>query len=215
VVKVKSVGLRVAHSFWGDQMAAALIGIAVCIVTLFLIVLSTMREIVILRGEVAALSQLITKPPTPTIIGSPLPGSLQAAVTKTPSNGRTNGHASLHVVMFLNDTCGSCTALVEAVHASVIAGKIDPFRLICVVHGRLDDHLAVPLREVGVNVVHDPQGTLTEECGVRRTPMLLSVLDVDGNGVDYVYGGDVKWILGQLQYGAVPDTSTTGQNPRS
>lgn len=43
---------------------------------LFATVLGTMREAVILRGDVAALAQLITKPPLPSYLGEVVPAAI-------------------------------------------------------------------------------------------------------------------------------------------
>jgi hypothetical protein len=52
-------------------------GLAALTLFLALAVLGSMRETVLLRGEVEALSQLIKNPPPPSFIGSTTPNTLR------------------------------------------------------------------------------------------------------------------------------------------
>lgn len=174
-------------------------GIAVIVladVILFILALTFMREVVILRGEIVALSQLITTPPTPRLIGRVVPAAL---LERTAMALRQSGS---HVVIFLSDTCGSCSDLVREVTPLVAGGELNAKHITCVVESRsAKTSVAAPLAMHGVEVVEDREGRIATECDVRGNPMLVSVNPQTGEATDYTYGGGARWILGHTSEG--------------
>jgi hypothetical protein len=73
--------------------------LGIVVLLLFLVILGVMREVVILRGEVTALTQLITIPPAPSFLGKRVPNAL---ARKLPSNLAASSIQEPHVVLFLS-----------------------------------------------------------------------------------------------------------------
>ncbi len=167
---------------------------------LFLITLSLMREIVLLRGEVAGLTQVITIPPTPAIVGQRLPQEILSTIMASSlAHGEAHGHTH-HAVIFLSPGCGGCESLVEELDSALADTLITPEDLTAVVttspHGRVPES---PLRAHNVTVIADRDRRLFKACDVRGTPMIVIIDTNLGKVIDYSFGGDVRWIIESIQ----------------
>lgn len=72
----------------GDSVSVIDGILTVAILLLFLVILAVMREVVILRGEVTALSQLIVDPPVPSYLGQKLPRALARRLEEMAGGAR-------------------------------------------------------------------------------------------------------------------------------
>lgn len=164
---------------------------------LLLAMASIMREIVLLRGDTAALSQLITNPPRPDIIGELVPAQLRVnLVMPSKCNDGDSAGGTQRVILFVSDSCGSCQELATSLEPLLLRRELLPSDLTCVTQAPDGGKLSQEFRRLGVNVVLD-KGELAKECDVRGTPMLLAV-NGNGSAIDYTYGGGVEWIQRRL-----------------
>ena len=95
---------------------------ALAVASLFVLILGVMREVVIMRGEVTALSQLITDPPPPSFLGQRLPDALSRRLA--PPEANTSGTPGTWVVAFLSPGCASCKSVLDDVAAAVEDGTL-------------------------------------------------------------------------------------------
>lgn len=165
------------------------------VLTLLLVALSQMREIVLLRGEIAALAQLITSPPDPAVMKEGLPAALRERVAEL--GGGTSGPA-LYIIAFLSSDCGPCHDLAEEL-ATLTAAMPESVRSILPVVGERhgESGLRARLIKAGYQVLLD-DGTLTKECDVRGTPMALACDRDSIHPTEYSYGVDVTWIVARI-----------------
>jgi len=197
-------------SSFGPVLAVRLLGgvivsfvvsfvLSVAVGVLFLVVLSLMREIVLLRGEVAGLTQVITIPPTPSIIGQRLPTEILSTITAGLA-GDPEEESSDHAVLFLSPGCGGCDNVVRELESALADALIVHSRITAVVPASPHaQEVAAPLRSHGVTVISDRGVNLFEACDVRGTPMILAVATSSGQAVDYTYEGGVAWILESIR----------------
>lgn len=177
-------------------MLTVIVILAVLFSATFLVVLTQMREVIILRGEVSALAQLITNPPVPRIIGSPVPDRLRTQVLGRRSLATVGELPGMVVVMFLSDTCGSCAQLVDEVGAHLSRGELQTDSVIAVItqsNTSRRSELWGALSAQDLLVIAD-EGQLSRECDVRATPMLLAVDIPSGVATEYSYGSGASWI---------------------
>lgn len=177
-------------------MLAVIVVLTVLFAATFLVVLTQMREVIILRGEVSALAQLITNPPIPRIIGSPVPDRLRTEVLDRRLRAAVGRELSGVVVMFLSDTCGSCTQLAHEVGSHLSRGELQADAVIAVItqsnaSSRSDLWRALEAQKLLIIV---DEGQLSRECDVRATPMLLAVDATTGVATEYSYGSGASWI---------------------
>ena len=177
-----------------------------------LALLAVMRETVLLRADVHALSQVITKPPDPEILGSPLPRPVRDIAN--PQGEFLVGDAAPRVTGFLSVACGNCLTLVEDIH-SAAARNPELYRQVSFVltakPGQRSEVGAL-LERLPFAVLHDTDGTVARACDVRGTPMLVSWVPSDNDRVqDYVYGGSAQWVLDRTATAAAgTDAAGTG-----
>jgi hypothetical protein len=109
-------------------IALALLGA----LTLFLAlaVLGSMRETVILRVEVEALSQLITSPPPPSFIDGPAPGDLRRLLESIEPMWTDPGSS---LVAFVTPGCRPCDDVATELSRAAAEGQIREDDLLFVV----------------------------------------------------------------------------------
>lgn len=187
-------------------MWLSLSAIAVSLI-LLLVSLALMREIVILRGDVSALSQLITSPPDPRIIGHEIPQRIFAAVASGDEAYREDAQAC---AVFMADDCGACSKLADDIAATVGSPWLDLSRFCAVVdtHDPDASYICRKLLSARMKVIHDHGATLAKECDVRGTPMSISFLATSGIALDYKYGGDLHWISERMRGAATYATNS-------
>jgi hypothetical protein len=162
-----------------------------------MIILGTMREVVILRGDVRALGQLITKPPSPSFLNGPLPGVLGSELRNFFSHQSIPQH--MHVVLFLKSECAGCEELLFRLRETLIRHEISPDDISCVVlAASTSDPSYQAERAVSRHVILDYDGAILRACEVRGTPTQFAVRVRDLHVVDYTFGGDVAWIRQRL-----------------
>lgn len=164
--------------------------LAAAVLFLFLTILGTMREVTLLRGEVAAFRQLILKPPVPSFATGPLPAVATEALSALPSrDDRT------HALLFLSQGCGGCDDLVRKMGAAIRSGAVssDDFTFVISAASR-DSGLVTAASAVTSRVLLDASDEIFKACEVRSTPTLFIVAGSSPQVTDYVFGGDVEWI---------------------
>lgn len=167
---------------------------SLCVLALF----AVLREIVILRGEVHALTQVITRPPEPAILGALLPATAQAIGHSSAVS--SNGHAGLMFTAFLSSDCGSCRQLVlDLQEATQVAPDLDQLiGLVVTVRAKRVSALEDLISTTSFPMLRD-DGTIARQCDVRGTPMLVSWSpSLQGKGTDYTYGGSAEWVLDRV-----------------
>lgn len=165
---------------------------------LFATVLGTMREAVILRGDVAALAQLITKPPLPSYLGEVVPAAIAEEI-----GGRIGFSCDpprAHVLLFLRDGCSGCEGLLGDVREAVGRGTLSPVDISAVVSAASHDAPVVRAAEaVSGHVTLDERAVLFTAAEVRGAPTLLAIWTDSLRAFDCEIGGDVGWIHERLQ----------------
>lgn len=190
------------------SIAVALL-LSASVVVLFLTVLSLMREVVLLRGEVAGLTQVITIPPAPQVMGQRLPQEILSAITARPAAEQEKQGRADHAVLFLSPGCGGCANLVQDLGSALADGLIDGTSLTAVVLGSSRDlGVEAPLRTHGVAVVPDHDSKLFKACDVRGTPMIIAMWTGSGEAIDYSYGGGAQWILECIHSGVLDERAS-------
>ncbi len=174
--------------------------IILAMITLFLLlaVLGTMREAIILREHVAALSQLIVKPPAPSFLHQPLPDVIADRLS-LPGRLRERSHQS-HVILFFSAGCNGCAAFIPRLQEVVNEDLIDSSQLSCIVSASSENEPVYQLaRAVCGTAILDRQGQLAKALEVKMTPVQFAISTHTLEVVDYTLGGDVEWIRQQLQ----------------
>lgn len=180
--------------------------LAVLLLALIAVVLGVMREAVILRGDVKALSSLITYPPAPSFLGEALPAPAarrlpvlaQAGASDRPRDGDS------HIVAFLSPDCSGCSGLVSDIAAAVEAGRLpaeqveESISFLVASYEAEEPAVAHTARAIG-EVLIDANAELGKACEVRHTPMLMAIRLPDAIVVDYSVGGGIEWVEKILQ----------------
>lgn len=164
-----------------------------------LALLSLMREVVMLRGDVSALSQLITEPPEPDIIGKPMPDAILSKVRDAPSASHLRPSGFMCAI-FLSDDCGACGSLTDDLVATVELDPVIRMGICGVVPLTVPQpsSIAPRLAAVGIPVVGD-DGSLSSECGLRATPLAICFERDSGRATEFEYGPDLAWVMGRLK----------------
>lgn len=171
--------------------------LTVAILPLFLVILAVMREVVILRGEVTALSQLIVDPPVPSYLGQKLPRALARRLEEMA--GGLAPSRRVHAVLFLKNACEGCNDLVADVRRAVGDGILDREDISFVVAAGEEAPIARAAQSISRSVVLDPGGKLLDESEIRATPTVLTVRGDTLDVLDYKLGGELGWIIDQLK----------------
>jgi hypothetical protein len=165
-------------------------------VLLVLVLLGTMREVVILRGDIKALSQLITNPPAPPYLGKRLPAVL---VNHIPIKQSASRDPQCHIVLFLRAECGGCEALCLRLEQEILSEIITKNDISCVVYtnSRLSS-IFRHAQSISNTVILDDKGKLVDECDITGMPTQLAIWVDSLEVFDYQVGGSVEWILTRL-----------------
>lgn len=94
----------------------AVLALATTTVFFLLAVLGAMRETVLLRGQVEALSQLVRHPPPPSYVGGRAPEALVRAIEMAGETAVADGPLA---VAFVSPGCAPCEDLVAGLAAAV------------------------------------------------------------------------------------------------
>lgn len=161
----------------------------VALATTVLGLLGAMREVVLLRNEVRALTRLVTKPSHPEYLGDQVPRSLADAI---PPELAATGAA---VVVFVAPGCGGCDELLRR----LVIGRAPQDRVLLVTTGAEDYEPLRAAEGAGFLVNKDATGALFEASEITATPALLAVDTTTGLAYDYVVGGYLTWIRSVLR----------------
>jgi hypothetical protein len=180
--------------------------LAMLLLALMAVVVGVMREAVILRGDVKALSSLITNPPAPSFLGEALPAPaarrLPALVRGASSDEPRPGDS--HILAFLSPDCSGCSGLVSDLAAAVKSNALSADRVgqsisfLVASYEAQEPTVASAARAVG-EVIIDANAELGKACEVRHTPMLMEIRLPDAIVIDYNIGGGIEWIQKILQ----------------
>jgi hypothetical protein len=184
------------------------IALAITIALLLVVavaLLGTMREVVVLQGKVAALTDLLLNPPSPQFLDGILPDLARQELSSAGLDQR----AESFFLIFTRQGCSGCASLLQEIKAGVTSGALDAQRFACVITGR-SGGLEKAVRAVGILVLVDGERHLEEACQVRQTP---TVLHLDGGSLkvlDSMVGADLTWIRPRLTPRlAILDVSTS------
>jgi hypothetical protein len=175
-------------------MALALAGAYAVTGFLVLAMLGAMREIVLLRAEVATLSRLIRYPPEPSYAQerASVPAMLAPLLEAHESYGERQ------LVAFVAPGCGPCEGLARDVSAAIDRGQLDAKDVLFFVWAATARETDEMVNRLPGYAVPDYEGRLARVCEIRGTPALMIVAK-DGHAViDFQYEGDVQWIIRHL-----------------
>jgi hypothetical protein len=175
-------------------MVYAGVAVAFLFVIAIMLIIGMMREVLILRGEIASITQLIKDPPAPSIVSGPLPSRLAQQLEDVLMVGRRT------VVAFASPGCGPCTVMLDNLRDALHQGDMDAQGVVVIMaseRGRPDLESAQGLP----HVIHDLDGKLAHVCEVRTTPTAFVVGGEDGTVLDYSFGGSIEWMKSKLAAG--------------
>jgi hypothetical protein len=154
-----------------------------------------MRETVLLRVEVEALSHLITTPPPPSLIGGPAPGDLRRLLESIEP---VSIHPGSSLVAFVTLGCRPCDDVATELSRAAAEGQIREDDLLFVAWA--SETKAVHRFAAGLpgHTIIDSNGDLARTCEVRATPTSLIVSRNDFTVLDFNAEGGVEWILERL-----------------
>lgn len=174
-------------------MLIALIAVGLVALLALLLNLAVMREAEILRGEVAALGQLITQPPVPPMLNETPPVEILDVVHAA----RSAVPQPVSYIAFLSDQCGACSVFTSELVDALSSGSLDSADVTCVIRAPRNSSMSTRLRGAGVAVLDDPDGKLLSDAGVKATPTIFRFEAESDTITDYSYGGGTSWILEQ------------------
>ncbi len=182
----------------------------VLLLALAAVVLGVMRETVILRGDVRALSSLITHPPAPSFLGEALPAPAAHQLSALARDAASDHHGESHILAFLSPDCSGCSGLVAEIAAAIEVGTLSADRVeesisfLVASYEVEEPSVARAARGLGA-VLIDQNAEMGKVCEVRHTPTLMQIRLPDAIVVDYSVGGGIEWIQKILQ----PRTETS------
>lgn len=177
-----------------------LFGIVLAVVLfLLLAILATMRETVILRGQVTALQQLIKSPPAPSyaINREQIPAALVSALTGA-AEGVTSATCDAQLIAFVSPGCRPCETLTSDLAGAVERGDIASHDLVFIVWATDEARAAAYGSRLPGQVLLDCEADLQRIAEVRGTPTLLMVSRADHRVIDYNLEGDAAWVTTQF-----------------
>lgn len=156
-------------------MVIGFVSLSVLVVLLALANLGTMREIVVLRSELASFAQLVTTPPSPPWMehGQPPDALVQL------HDRLVNEPGSQVLLLFIESNCPTCRALVSELSQCDFSNAVRE-RLVCIFPGRqVDDSRTMSLSDKIKNsmfgCVFDEGNQLYSAAGVFGTPSALLI----------------------------------------
>lgn len=194
---------RAAQEAWPGRGGVSIVDavLTALLLLFFLVILGVMRELVILRREVTALSRYIFDPPEPSYMGRRMPRGLVEKLTRQ-WRGRAAGDRN-HVLVFLSIGCGGCNQLIADIGKAIERGAFfrDDVSFVVVTGADQDDESSVieKARLVSSTVVLDPGARLTVEAEVRATPTLLAIRTDTLEALRFSVGGGIQWIHDSLR----------------
>lgn len=173
-------------------MVIGFVSLSALIILLTLANLGTMREIVVLRSELASFAQLVTTPPSPPWMehGQPPDALVQLHDRLTDEPGRQI------LFLFIESGCPTCRTLVSELSKSDLPNAVRE-RIVCILPGRqVGDSRTMSLSD-GVKLsmfgcVFDEGNRLYSAAGIYGTPCAL--LMTRDKGVDFKAGVNLEWI---------------------
>lgn len=179
-------------------MITVVIALAAIVVALAVVVLTLMREVVITRGEIYALSQVIIKPPDPSMLDQPLPPEVSRLLPV-----RAEASTPDRFVLFLADDCGACKDLANdlAALAADLQSDLVPVLFAAVIRGPA---LARPtgieraLTLANVTVSRDETGGVFDACQIWGTPTIALVRGPEQLVVEASAGPTISWVSQRL-----------------
>lgn len=153
-----------------------------------LCILAVMRETVLLRGDVSALANLITNPPTPKTLDQDLPIAIK---TKAEMLNRSNVS-----ILYLSDDCSPCRDIAARMPTIIEVYPELREQVVAVVHTTRPAQSTIgrEMENVGIPVVLD-NGDLTRASDIRGTPGFLLYDTLLGRVTDFSYGADLAWVV--------------------
>jgi hypothetical protein len=180
-------------------------GVVVVGAFLVLAVLATMREVTILRGEVAAAQQLVMKPPAPSYAVSrgriPLALIRAVGLDSSPSEfGMKESDLSPRPLLlaFVGAGCRPCQALTSGIAMALAQRALTEEDLVFLVWGANKEEASRYAEGLPGRVILDPDADLQRAGEIRGTPTLLSISRPQLTVIDYNLEGEVEWVIRQL-----------------
>lgn len=173
-------------------MVIGFVSLSILIILLTFANLGTMREIVVLRSELASFAQLVTTPPSPPWMehGQPPDALVQLHDRLTNEPGRQV------LFLFIESGCPTCRVLVSKLSKSDLPNTVRE-KIVCIFPGQqVDDSRTVSLsNEVKLSMfdcVFDEGNQLHSAAGIYGTPSAL--LMTRDKGLDFKAGVNLEWI---------------------
>jgi len=163
---------------------------------LLLAVLGALREVAILRGEIAAWSQLVKRPPPPSYVGRQIPHLLREEVNLNLPNDESVA-SPLRAVAFVSPTCTPCVRLMAGLQTAIERGTLNPARLLYVTWASTVEASEQLASRLPAPAVVD-RGDLGRACEVRGTPTIILLNFLEGKVIDVHMEGDPEWVIHQL-----------------
>lgn len=180
---------------------------AFVVVVTFTCMLALMREVVLVRGELTAISQAITKPLAQLRVGQQLDPSAASHPLLREQLARSNEVAENVAVTFLTSQCSTCLDFA----ARLSQGKRNSYsKHHVVVVAAPEEQLpsfAAQIQSSGIPVLADPEKTIFAAVGVTGTPASI-ILSPQERVIDYVSGGTPEWVEERRRSAAQTETSS-------
>jgi len=179
------------------------LALAAAVGFLLLVVLGALREVMVLRGEVAGLSQLITDPPPPSFVHADNGSDTRApdALIRALQEANPLPMPSRQIVAFVAPGCGPCEDIARDVSALLNnGGGYRSEELLFIVGApRMSEAQDFAAHLPGRTIL-DRGAVLRRACEVRGTPTLFLVSAPDFHVTDYTVEGDAQWIATRLTH---------------
>lgn len=162
---------------------------------LVLVQLGTMREVVVLRSQLASFSQLVMQPPEPSWLET---GRVPAQLREQHTQLAASDDECLAFV-FVESGCPSCRVLVAECAAERSADLAARVAFVVLDKPHNSDEapgINETLTENGFRYIRDPDSSLLHAAGVHGTP--TAVLVTHNTAVAYKAGVDLQWLMKQL-----------------
>jgi hypothetical protein len=156
--------------------------------------LGTMREVVLLRGDVKVFRDLIQHPPAPSFVNGRLPDELVNKLSERDATmpGRHQ------VVAFLSPGCRPCEQLGEDLSTAVANGDLERDDVFVVAWAFATDEAERFAARLGLPYLVDVNGDLARACEIRGTPTLFVVERDTHKVLDFSPEGSAAWVLDRM-----------------
>jgi hypothetical protein len=184
-------------------MWIAIAALTVVVVFLLLAVLGAMREVVVLRGDVKAFTDLVQRPPAPTFVAER--DRVPAALSKRLPHATESSER--HLVAFLSPGCQPCQDLASGLSAAVEEGHLAREQLTVVVWAFTHPEAERFASQIALPCILDGDGKLSRLCEVRATPTLFIVSADNHKVLDYSPEGSTEWVISRMKGPALTATA--------